>query len=131
MANDWGQRRSFTPHSRPSSHANGSRDDGHYTSLPEVVVTRDLGKEVVRPNEKEATEDFAYGLPTTDAHHPSKSEQFPPSLSSRERHLRILKRVVALVVVLIVLGLALGLGLGLGLKPDKCAVTEHGRYFNS
>ena len=130
MANDWGQRRSSAPHSRPSSHTNGSRDDGHYTSLPEVVVVRDLGKEVVRPNEKEATEDFAYGLPTTDAHHTSKSDQFPQSLSSRERHLRILKRVVALIVVLIVLGLALGLGLGLGLKPHRCAGIEQEQHFD-
>jgi hypothetical protein len=130
MAKDSSQRRSSTPHSRPSSHNNGSRDDGHYTSLPEVVVVKDLGKEVVRPNEKEVTEDFAYGLPTTDAHLSSKSEHFPQSLSSRERHLRILKRVVALVVVLIVLGLALGLGLGFGLKPDRCAVIEQEQHFD-
>jgi hypothetical protein len=104
-------------------------------SLPEVVVVQDLGKEVVRPNEKEVTETFAYGLPMTehtgiDAEQ-VKSQQFPQSLSSRVRSLRILRRITALVVVLIVLGLALGLGLGLGLKTDKCAVTEQGEHFHS
>ena len=135
MANDSSHRASPTPHSRPSAHTNVSSDGSRYTSLPEVVVVKDLGKEVVRPNGKEVAETFAYGLPTTehtgiDAEQ-VKIQQFPQSLSSRARSLRILKRITAVVIVLIVLGLALGLGLGLGLKPDKCVVTEQGKHFDS
>jgi ABC-type sugar transport system permease subunit len=106
------------------------------SSLPEVVdrsqgnnlrfaqASSDPGKEVKRPDEKEKTEDLAYGLPMSQNGYHTSGEAFEAqksqqNVSSRERSFRILRRVCAVVVVVIVLALALGLGLGLGLKSHK------------